>query len=182
MAKKPNPIYCEQIKLLNSQGLLDSEIARELKIKVNLVQHYRQNILKLKPNWIKRNYLTNKEKLCGYIIRNLKSSAKRRNIPFDLIPTDLILPTHCPILGLELEYNSFDKSCSFNNPNWATVDRIDSSKGYVKGNVWVISRMANTMKSNATPEQLEMFCISMLKLLESHRALGSITDPVGLDC
>jgi len=31
------------------------------------------------------------------------------------------------------------------------------SKGYVKGNVWVISHRANTMKSNADLDEMIMF-------------------------
>ena len=36
----------------------------------------------------------------------------------------------------------------------STVDRIDSSLGYVKGNVWVVSYRANAIKRDATPEEL----------------------------
>lgn len=31
-----------------------------------------------------------------------------------------------------------------------TIDRIDPAKGYVRGNIIVVSQKANTMKSNAT--------------------------------
>jgi hypothetical protein len=38
-----------------------------------------------------------------------------------------------------------------------SIDRKDNTKGYTKDNVWVISQLANQMKSNATPEQLRAF-------------------------
>jgi len=38
-----------------------------------------------------------------------------------------------------------------------TLDRIDPNKGYVKGNIQVLSHLANMMKSNATAEELHLF-------------------------
>lgn len=64
----------------------------------------------------------------------------------------------CPYLGCELTYSVGHSYC----PTQATVDRIDSSKGYVKGNIQIISAKANTMKSNATPEELVIFARNIL--------------------
>lgn len=40
----------------------------------------------------------------------------------------------------------------------ASLDRIDSSKGYIKGNVQFVSLMANLAKSNMTDDQMVKFC------------------------
>ncbi len=59
------------------------------------------------------------------------------------------LPTHCPILGIELDY-AVSKSPSDNSPS---LDRLDHSKGYVKGNVVLCSVRANRIKNNGSVEE-----------------------------
>lgn len=44
-----------------------------------------------------------------------------------------------------------------------SIDRIDSTKGYTKDNIQVISSKANTMKSNASVEELRMFAYWVLR-------------------
>jgi len=56
------------------------------------------------------------------------------------------LPEHCPVFGVKLEYFRQGKRDDAS----ASLDRIDSSKGYIPGNVQVISWRANRLKSNAT--------------------------------
>jgi len=62
--------------------------------------------------------------------------------------------THCPLLGLELTYENCGQKAAPNN--YATLDRIDSSKGYVKGNVQILSFRANTIKGDASLEELKL--------------------------
>lgn len=51
------------------------------------------------------------------------------------------------------------KYTHFNNPLYtASLDRIDSSKGYVKGNIQYISITANYAKNSMTHEQMLKFC------------------------
>ena len=72
---------------------------------------------------------------------------------------DIHFPTHCPLLGYELNYSGGKGQDNSN----ASLDRIDPTKGYVKGNVWVISYRANVLKNNASVEELEML-VANLKL------------------
>ena len=80
-----------------------------------------------------------------------KYRAQKRGIPFNLSIEDVDVPVFCPVLGLPLYRNTGGRA---QGPNSPTVDRIDPYKGYVKGNVRVISSRANAIKSNATPEEL----------------------------
>lgn len=50
------------------------------------------------------------------------------------------IPDFCPVLKTPMETPS--------------LDRIDSTKGYVKGNIRIISKRANMLKNNATAEEL----------------------------
>jgi hypothetical protein len=61
-------------------------------------------------------------------------------------------PKVCPVFGIKLSWE-----IGTTNMNSPSLDRIDPTKGYVKGNVMMISQLANAMKQNATPEQLKQF-------------------------
>lgn len=86
------------------------------------------------------------------IISGLKSSAKRRGIPFDLSTNDLDeigIPITCPVLGIPIYYHRGkvkDDSIS--------IDRIDSSKGYTVDNIVIVSNRVNKLKSNATLDEM----------------------------
>jgi len=93
-------------------------------------------------------------------LTNWRNGAKRKGVEFDLEYDDIPWVTHCPILGVKLDYDR--KGHGNNGPDSPSLDRINNEKGYVKGNVQVISRLANTMKNSATPEQIRQFCLNML--------------------
>ena len=59
-------------------------------------------------------------------------------------------PFHCPVFGIELSYDKND----YLLPNYATLDRVDNTKPYDKGNVVICSRRANNLKKDATIEEL----------------------------
>lgn len=79
------------------------------------------------------------------LLISAKSRAKRTGIKFDLTLEDVVIPTMCPLLGIKLE-----KAIKTQAPASPSLDRIDPTAGYVKGNVWVISWRANWIKSNAS--------------------------------
>lgn len=92
------------------------------------------------------------------LLTGARTRAKRKKLEFNIDAKDVIVPELCPILGIKLEIG--DKRVQESSP---TIDRIDNSKGYIKGNVQVISYKANTMKSNANPEELVLFAKWIIK-------------------
>ena len=92
----------------------------------------------------KLHYTSNLEK---YMLQRARVRAKDKGLSFNLTLEDIIIPAHCPILGIELTPGDYKAQ-----PH---LDRIIPSLGYVKGNVRVISGQANRIKTNATPEEIQ---------------------------
>lgn len=101
---------------------------------------------------------SNEESYKKNMLTSARQRAKQKNLEFNIDLSDIILPEKCPLLGIKMSINSENKNYSY------SLDRIDSSKGYIKGNVWVISNRANTLKNNSTIEELEMLVTNLKKL------------------
>ena len=131
-------------------------------VRVISVEGLSNKLKKLSPEGLfyntPRNYTPNDKQ--KEIYDRAKKNAKKRNLDFNLKKEDIIIPTICPYLGIELLYNKQENQLN----NYYSIDRIDSSKGYVKENIQIISLLANTMKNNATTEQLITFSQNILKI------------------
>jgi len=84
------------------------------------------------------------------LYKNIKSRCKRIGKEFSIELEDITIPKKCPVFGFDLKRE--DRQTWMCAPS---VDRIDSSKGYIKGNVTVVSRRANILKRDATIGELE---------------------------
>lgn len=78
------------------------------------------------------------------LIRAAKHRAKIKGIPFNIEKEDLELITICPVLQIPIY------SGELNNDNSPSIDRVIPSLGYIKGNVHIISKRANTLKGDGT--------------------------------
>ena len=83
------------------------------------------------------------------MLKGAKHRAKRDGVPFNLVEEDIVIPSHCPVLGIPLSFGPIDDRDS--SPS---LDRLVPSKGYVRGNITVVSFRSNSIKSNATIEEL----------------------------
>ena len=79
-----------------------------------------------------------------------RTSAWQKNLSFNLTKEDIVIPTDCPVLGIPLFYTKGKRTA-----NTPTLDRIDNSRGYEKGNVVVVSWRANDLKRDATLDELQ---------------------------
>jgi hypothetical protein len=92
------------------------------------------------------------------LIKCSKARAKKKNLPHDLDIKYLrsIATEYCPYQNVKLRWadDSIDENfgtCSANSPS---IDRIDDKKGYVRGNVVIVSHRANAIKRDATEQEL----------------------------
>ena len=94
-----------------------------------------------------------------------KQRAKTLNLPFNLLPVDFDMPTHCPILGIELCMTHAPGGPKDDAPS---LDRIIPTLGYVKGNVVVISQRANRIKNDSSLEELKKVVDFLTQLEETN--------------
>jgi hypothetical protein len=83
------------------------------------------------------------------MIASAKGRALKNGLAFNLVPRDVVIPKRCPVLGIRLVAG--DRSRKDASPS---LDRINNSRGYVPGNVAVISWRANRIKGDATVDEL----------------------------
>lgn len=133
----------------------------QLKWRKNNAEKYKQYQDNYRKNNLEKFNATQKKWMASHperaILISVKSRAKRANIEFSLTKEDIMIPAFCPILKIPIKRQYTNRGKTGPRSNSPSVDRIDNTKGYVKGNVQVISNKANVMKSSATPEELLQF-------------------------
>lgn len=86
------------------------------------------------------------------LIASAKNRSRHSGLEFDLHPSDIVIPSVCPVLGIPISLNTGGKTHSNNSPS---LDRVDNTRGYVWNNVIVVSWRANRIKVDAEVEELE---------------------------
>lgn len=99
------------------------------------------------------------------MITAARSRAKKRGIAFSITASDIFIPELCPVLGIRLQINE-----RYIGPNSPTLDRIRPELGYVPGNVIVVSARANTIKQNATPDEIARVAAFYQQLISPNRS------------
>lgn len=103
------------------------------------------------------------ESLKKALLSGAKERSKRKGLPFNIDISDIIIPNYCPVLGIKLEVCFDKKGGKAHSPS---LDRIDPALGYVKGNILVMSRRANLIKTDASLAEIEKVATFLRSLLE----------------
>ena len=93
------------------------------------------------------------------MLNNAKKRGKDLGVPFDLTLDDIVIPDVCPVLGLWLAPGRGKPT-----GNSPSLDRIVPEKGYVVGNVIVVSHRANLLKNSATLAEMQALAAFYTKL------------------
>ena len=134
-------LYEKEYRLRNKEAI-------SLRTKQSYYQNKEDNHTKIMANWER------------HMLKNTRATSKRKDRECTLILSDIIIPEKCPYLKIPLT-RVIGKGIVSTN---ASLDRIDSTKGYTPDNIQVISYLANTIKNNATKEQLSTFAKNILKI------------------
>ena len=119
-----------------------------------------KNYIDNKPHRLQKNQKFRSDLPIVKILRQAKETAKKKGLEFNITEEDIFLPEQCKYLNIPLT-NTQGEGAVWSN---YSIDRIDPCKGYIKGNVEIISRKANIMKSTATQEELITFAKNILKI------------------
>lgn len=98
-------------------------------------------------------------KFAGSYFSKLRSRAKSRGISFSLTKEQLELVLFrangkCALSGVDIMFAT-------KAPNIASIDRIDSAKGYSMDNVQVVHADVNTMKMGMTMAEFKELCTAI---------------------
>jgi hypothetical protein len=116
---------------------------------------------KTRKKWLDENRAWQYERMARWRRENparvllslARRRAKQKGLEFMISLNDIEIPERCPVLDIPFVLGGGKVG------GWVdaspTLDRIDNSKGYVPGNVAVISFRANALKKDATLEEME---------------------------
>lgn len=104
-----------------------------------------------------------------------RDRAKRHNIEFSITEKDLIelwkeQEGLCALTKIPMTYTLQEGR---NNTN-ISIDRIDSTKGYIKDNIQLVCMAVNQMKSDLTMPELVFFCKNIIDNYENKNNKKSI--------
>lgn len=140
--------YCKICRYAYHRSRKDI-INKQRKEKMHVNSEHRDKVLKQKRDSHKNN-------LERALLNRAKARAIKWELEFNITIEDIIIPKKCPILNIDIIPGI--KGDYMNTPS---LDRIDNDLGYIKGNIAVISMLANSMKNAASIKLLNEFVTNL---------------------
>ena len=154
-SKKFNKKYRKKNKEILNRNTRLWRKKNKKRVKKTNDEYYKKHGERLKKEQNKREAMYRKTKKLDFNYRknklfwSAKHRAKIKKLKFNITQNDVVFPKVCSVLGIKIDYKG--KRNAYNIPS---LDRINPKKGYVKGNVRVISNRANFLKNNANSAEL----------------------------
>ena len=103
------------------------------------------------------------EEISGQLWTSIKRHARGRALPFEITMEEawerfISQGKDCALSGLSLEMHHPRYQKKGRQKNTASLDRIDSSRGYTPDNIQWVHKMINQMKRDLSQEDFIMFC------------------------
>lgn len=121
-----------------------------------------------------------KEERLKLMVKRAQDRAKLKNVKFDISWKDVKYVTVCPILEIPLNWGETTNEGG-RNIDTPSLDRIIPELGYIKGNVRIISNLANMMKNSANRKQLETFTKNIFKYLDNEEIVQPIENKESIE-
>lgn len=153
-----------RLKTLLDKNLSYEQLGREFGVSRQAIEYHCRT-----KNLVKSRIKTQPEVDCGLEIRRVsfalgrayyshaadkfrrkKQNCRNTGIEFHINFEEIEWPLVCPVLGIKLNYQS---DSDFRSDNSLSFDRTDNTKGYIPGNVQIISWRANRIKNDGTAEE-----------------------------
>ena len=134
----------------------------------------RPEVIERKASWYqnKMSEMSVEDKL-KLMVKRAEKRAKVKNVNFNITWEDVEYVGACPILEIPLNWGETTNEGG-RNIDTPSLDRINPSLGYIKGNVRIISTLANMMKSSANREQIQAFCKNIFKYLDNEEIVRTV--------
>lgn len=123
---------------------------------------YEKNGREYYRKWGAKDRIENAER---YVWRNARNRAKQLGREFSITKDDIVIPEICPVLGIPIS-----KQVEGFHPSSPSLDRIDSLRGYVPGNIAVISWRANCLKRDGTLDEFR----KIVAFMEAHECSATL--------
>lgn len=164
MTKEERKIYAAKYYIENKEKLrkraanhYKDNLEHHKEVRAKYVLDYPERVKKSTLNWHKNHPDRVKASRIKYRTKHLEElmfraarlRASKKNILFSISINDIIIPEFCPILNIPLQQNTL--RVKSNSPS---LDRIIPEMGYTPENIQVISYKANTMKNNASYQEM----------------------------